>query len=528
MTIGFAKIMDREFRQSLDRELAVQANYAAESGMNDARNYIASGVDVDTAGNCLNTDSLSAAQQPYFTNKGGMSDGQVLDKYTCVSIDTNVHDIELKIPRGQSKIVKIITPDTLDKLYFSWNNQDAGAQTGSTGLPNLNQYPQESYWSTAANKNATGVLRTTVYPVPGDGSAQTAGDKNTDLESLSRNYFMYPNTGSGIPGPISFNLNDGVPVPGNCNQNNYTTAQGSLPFKTKYFCNSVITNMAPAAPPPPASPLTLLGNAHSSCTPIVPPATGAWPCTDTATGGVFSFQEFTSTYSLAGLAPGNYQLTLRYSNFNSPGWNPPSCGTYNYNVNVKINGLAQVNNWQLNTCTSVATVNVNIPSAGSNLTFEWTNNLFVPCAPGPLCDPNFQIDSITLTPPPPVVVNNAGNAYYYVKLTALYRDLSVSIQGANAAGTSLPLKKAQAIIDVTAKGNDVLKRLQGRLSLEPDYDYPQFAVDSMDTLCKRLRLPKTGPNTYGNAAYQDLAAGDAFVNFACSAGSIGGSNVPAM
>jgi Tfp pilus assembly protein PilX len=64
MTIGFAKIMDREFRQSLDRELAVQANYAAESGMNDARNYIASGVDVDTAGNCLNTDSLSAAQQP--------------------------------------------------------------------------------------------------------------------------------------------------------------------------------------------------------------------------------------------------------------------------------------------------------------------------------------------------------------------------------------------------------------------------------------------------------------------------------
>jgi Tfp pilus assembly protein PilX len=41
MTIGFSRIMDRELRQALDRELASQAHYAAESGLNDARRYVA-------------------------------------------------------------------------------------------------------------------------------------------------------------------------------------------------------------------------------------------------------------------------------------------------------------------------------------------------------------------------------------------------------------------------------------------------------------------------------------------------------
>lgn len=38
ITIGFAQIMSREQRQALDRQLSTQAFYAAESGVNDARN----------------------------------------------------------------------------------------------------------------------------------------------------------------------------------------------------------------------------------------------------------------------------------------------------------------------------------------------------------------------------------------------------------------------------------------------------------------------------------------------------------
>jgi hypothetical protein len=539
MTIGFAKIMDREFRQSLDRELAVQANYAAESGMNDARNYIASGADVDTAGACLNTDNLTAAQTPFFIKKGGMSDGQVLDKYTCVNIDTNVHDIELKIPRGQSRIVKIITADTLDKLYFSWNNQNAGATT-SQPLPNIGNYPTESFWAQGSgNENATGVLRNTIYPVAGDGSASTPGDKNTDLESAARNYFMYPNAdATGAPGAVSFG-NNGIPVQGNCNSNNYSNPPNALPYKTNgYYCNSAITNLAAVAPPPPPlSSQTKDGADFDSCviTQAAPPGYTS-PCLTGpphGSGPIYNDTNYDITYTFFGIPAGNYNLNLNYGEHIEPlfpSWPPNPCGNYSFNVNIVVTAGPTISNRQLSSCNSSDSINLGAIPANAQVKIQWTNNAFIVCGANPFCnDPNLQINNISLNEnagPPPVAPPNA--AFYYVKLTALYRDLSVSIQGENPTRKSVAFKNAQAIIDVTAKGNDVLKRLQGRLSLEPDYDYPQFAVDSMDTLCKRLRLPKTGPNTYGNAAYQDLAAGDPFVNFACSAGSIGGSNVPAM
>jgi hypothetical protein len=554
MTAGFAKIMDREFRQSLDRELATQANYAAESGMNDARNYVASGAIADTGGKCLDTNNLNGTQQQYFVDKGSISPNQQGNiQYTCVNINTSPYVLNFgKIPKGQSKIFKVVTSDTLDNLYFSWNNAGAGASTGSTGLPGLGSYPAESYWSAAGNSQATGVLNTTIYPVPPDGSAQTS-----TLESLARDYFMYPREGSGAPIPTyAFNPNNGIPVDGNCLKANYDKGPG--PLKTNHFCNSEITNMAPAGTPPTTKTYTVylsgdndINEFYINGTPVnwsnipldqwgtpkvgsvtltSPPQQFAIKATNDLSCGpfctvwginpamaIFSIKDPSTGAVVANSASIAFKGEAQSSNVAPAGWpNAPNTAGWGNAVQQKM-------------------------TAPPYFGYDWGPTLIADGWPDPSADfiwpPNgigdanisknfayFYAGSAPVPPPPPP----APNAFYYVKLTALYRDLSVSVQGSNIAGDPVKFANAQGVIDVTAKGNDELKRLQGAVSLTSDFNVPSYALQSMDTLCKRIRLPKTGPNNYGTAWYDDTgAASDInYIAPACSGGGISGSNLP--
>jgi hypothetical protein len=65
-----------------------------------------------------------------------------------------------------------------------------------------------------------------------------------------------------------------------------------------------------------------------------------------------------------------------------------------------------------------------------------------------------------------------------------------------------------------------LKRLQGRVTLGGNVSYPAFGAQSMDTLCKELRVPKIGPNSYDTAIYNDPNAADANVAAACGYGGL--------
>jgi Tfp pilus assembly protein PilX len=523
MTAGFAKIMDRELRQSLDRELAVQANYATESGMNDARRYLASGQAVSTSGDCLDTANLSGIQPQYFVANGNISgDANQTVKYTCINLDTSPNELVTTVKQGQSKVFKVASADTIDQLFFSWNNSGAGAKTGSTGLLATGEFPAESFWNSAANKEATGVLRTTIYQVPSGASAtDPTTDKNGLLENLARNYFMYPNSGgSNQPGQATIAEN-GVNVQGNCKQTNYSSSPSSMPINTKYFCNSVITNLGPVAPspPPPPPPIIILGKDYISCTDDEPDAYNALPCTKVGNGVEYQ-QNYTATYQVNNPAPGNYNLAIDWSNFNSTAWPPTGAGaSYGYNVTFLVNGVGLNSATLANSGGTVNGIGLVLPTANATIDVKWTNNIWIACGANPKCyDPNLQINKLTLNQivaPPPAP---SANAFYYVKLTALYRDLSVSIQGVNTSNNPVSFIKAQGTVDVTAKGNDVLKRLQGHISLEPDYNYPSFAVDSMDTLCKRIRVQKTGSGTFGSTGYQDPASTNSNVNTACSAG----------
>lgn len=354
---GFAQVMDKEYHQAVDRELASQAGYAAESAMNDARNYVVlKGGNVDTGGQCLDL-SQSPFNQPPFLPNGSLSafyanpanpsaqDNQI--KYTCVIISTHVPDITATIPKGQSKIIKVV-PDggaTISNMYLSWNNTPGHADGSLGNLPNANlgancggichgDLPQESSVS-----GKTGMLRATIFPAINGANTDTAATNN------SMTTFLYPN-----------------------------------------FSGS------------------MLGMQYSS------------------------FANGRASYE--GTQPGNCSTT--YGN--------PSTSPLPYKLDAH--------------------------------------------------DCNIKITSVPSTAP--------FLGFYYVRLTALYQDLSVTLQVSDAANNNIKIVNSQADIDVTGEGNNTLKRLRARMSLNPDYPLPNYTLQSMDAICKRLRLPKN--NVTGNPA----------------------------
>lgn len=97
--------------------------------------------------------------------------------------------------------------------------------------------------------------------------------------------------------------------------------------------------------------------------------------------------------------------------------------------------------------------------------------------------------------------NTAG---YYVRIRPIYRPATININGllASAAG-SAKLVGAQAVVDVTGKANDILKRLRVHVPVtesavknNTNFD---FAIESVDTLCKAYGIlpPTTVTNLSG-------------------------------
>lgn len=76
---------------------------------------------------------------------------------------------------------------------------------------------------------------------------------------------------------------------------------------------------------------------------------------------------------------------------------------------------------------------------------------------------------------------------YFMRLRSYYADVSVQIKGFNGA-TQLELKHAQALIDSTGKANDVLRRLQVRVPIHKQFGLPDYALEALDSLCKRLKV----------------------------------------
>lgn len=87
-------------------------------------------------------------------------------------------------------------------------------------------------------------------------------------------------------------------------------------------------------------------------------------------------------------------------------------------------------------------------------------------------------------------ITDIGRNNLYVNLRSLYRPVNVSISGTDTDGSAIRFKDAQIMIDATGKANDVLRRVQVRIPANSQFDYPGFALQSKDSICKVLEVRK--------------------------------------
>lgn len=77
---------------------------------------------------------------------------------------------------------------------------------------------------------------------------------------------------------------------------------------------------------------------------------------------------------------------------------------------------------------------------------------------------------------------------FYIRLKSLYRSSKISVSGITNDGQTARLVNEQAVVDSTGKASDVLRRIQVRVPLSTAFNRPEFAIETVDSLCKRLQV----------------------------------------
>lgn len=140
IVLAFSQLVRREQRQTLDRQLKTQALYAAESGVNDAIDWINDpdnqddlftwNDECDGAGSFIDTAGL--------TNELDGAGGET--SYSCLLVDPAPDTLEYSVPVETSATFRL-QPDgsSINRLEVSW--EDAGGGTDVTCTNGLGSYP---------------------------------------------------------------------------------------------------------------------------------------------------------------------------------------------------------------------------------------------------------------------------------------------------------------------------------------------------------------------------------------------------
>lgn len=192
IVLGFAKVSRREARQGLDRQLASQARYAAESGINDAQKYLqGSGALGANAATTCNSYAVDAASG----NEGLLyGDATIIDNIstTCVLVDTTVTDL---VYDGVSTNQEVIIPlksvnGNIQSLFVSWQGSGATSGYNSANCPALIE--KDALVPINDWKCPAGALRVDIVP---GGTFSQYGDNAIGV-------LLYPKVG-GPRGPSS-------------------------------------------------------------------------------------------------------------------------------------------------------------------------------------------------------------------------------------------------------------------------------------------------------------------------------------
>ncbi|MBI2285805.1 hypothetical protein HYU82_03205, partial [Candidatus Saccharibacteria bacterium] len=228
ISLGFARLMDRALQNVSNNQLGAAADYAAQSGLNDAIAFVKKNpaAQVTSCADITNTSTAIGAELAAKVNL--TTDGNT--KYTCVLIDPLPGDLAFQnIPPFNSQVVKLASASgaPLNQLMFSW--QATTNPTSKIPFGSGSQFLTERAWGQG---NRPPVLRITLYPISG-----TA----VPAPSQTRTYYLYPRTGASV-GSVNYSTTaSGNVIGGGCG------AAPSSPFtNTSYQCNVVINTLTPA------------------------------------------------------------------------------------------------------------------------------------------------------------------------------------------------------------------------------------------------------------------------------------------
>lgn len=233
--LSFAQLARREQRQALDRQLSVQAFYAAESGINDAERALRAGTltgnkiscTLPSLGDRIVDYDLSAASSQ-------LSGLRTQSEYTCVLVNLENENLLYSSIGQNSAFAEFITPTNITHLRISWQNDQS---LGNPFAQSAITFPPLADWRNGGNPINTGVLRVSLT----DLNNGAASYNRTNLINNTFTGYFYPTGGAagnspGVSFPDNLGLNQGVIVNSQCN-----TANNSTSYPR--YCNVDITGL---------------------------------------------------------------------------------------------------------------------------------------------------------------------------------------------------------------------------------------------------------------------------------------------
>jgi len=229
ITLGFARLMEREQRQALDRSLSTQAFYAAESGVNDVEKAIRAGTLKTDRDKC--DPSVGIAGDNVFT---GTIDAGLTSQYSCLLVLQHPPTLEYtngSINVNSSKIVAVsdAVGDSISQIKFSWTGSDL---TVGTPLDCTIAFPSFGSWP-----HDTGMLRVDV--VPADPPLTRAG-----LISGAITLFLYPTAAGCGTDTVTYAANSSDNTKGSIVAVNCLNSSPPFADGRKYACEIGITMAA--------------------------------------------------------------------------------------------------------------------------------------------------------------------------------------------------------------------------------------------------------------------------------------------
>jgi len=204
IVLGFAQISRRNSRESLDRQLSSQAFYAAESGVNDARNLIRQAV---AAGNPVGSKTTcdGTGDAGFYASLNPIIDAAHSVQYSCLLVDAAPTSLNFSDIGTTSTIIPVISPtgDAINTIKLDWQSK-ATSGTPTTGCPTttVNIFSPVGAWACGY-----GVLRFDLVP--------TAGNALTTDSLVDSTMTTF-----AVPFPSSAGVNFVPYVAGTANTNN--------------------------------------------------------------------------------------------------------------------------------------------------------------------------------------------------------------------------------------------------------------------------------------------------------------------